>query len=369
MNTEGRWNVRNSMKLFTENLDILRDDALTGLTYGEDDHLTVIGWFRRRKGGIRLQVVRCSVCSRDEELYGRGLFYLCTNLVNVRNVPCGCSKQDRYTEDQYRVLCKREATRRDIGFDGWATDYKGKSTKLRLICPIHGLWETTSIHLFLDRGNGCLRCGMSRQKRARAPTFEQVVERILSTGKFDEDTEFWRSERVGSQGYTPYIYVKCPNCNTVSESHISGLYKGKVPCYCSRFKQTQGYINIVYDSDMPICIKYGISSNCNERLKMLNAKNTYKFVNYGVWEFPSKSQCWKAEGECKQIFCPVVSKTDMPEGFSETTYIYNIEEVAKIFENNGGIKIVKHNQESDDRVSVQVDIQKSQVVETTIEFN
>lgn len=48
----------------------------------------------------------------------------------------------------------------------------------------------------------------------------------------------------------------------------------------------------------------------------------------------------QAERECKeQLECGVVLKRDMPDGWTETTYVYNLEKIVEIYERNGGVKV------------------------------
>lgn len=45
----------------------------------------------------------------------------------------------------------------------------------------------------------------------------------------------------------------------------------------------------------------------------------------------------KAERECLQeLECGVVLKRDMPDGYTETTWYYNLEKIIQIYERNGG---------------------------------
>jgi hypothetical protein len=51
-------------------------------------------------------------------------------------------------------------------------------------------------------------------------------------------------------------------------------------------------------------------------------------------------QCKKAERECKkELETGVVLKRDMPDGYSETTWAYNIGKVKDIYERNGGVLV------------------------------
>lgn len=47
-----------------------------------------------------------------------------------------------------------------------------------------------------------------------------------------------------------------------------------------------------------------------------------------------------AEAECKrELVCRILSKTEMPDGWTETTYCHNIEAIEAIYIKYGGTKI------------------------------
>lgn len=50
--------------------------------------------------------------------------------------------------------------------------------------------------------------------------------------------------------------------------------------------------------------------------------------------------CKKAERECKkELETGVVLKRDMPDGWTETTWSYNIGKVVDIYKRNGGLLV------------------------------
>ena len=57
-----------------------------------------------------------------------------------------------------------------------------------------------------------------------------------------------------------------------------------------------------------------------------------------MYTFPTAQQCKAAERECKkELICGVVSKTDMLDGWTETTCTSNLARVKSIYEKNGGV--------------------------------
>jgi hypothetical protein len=65
----------------------------------------------------------------------------------------------------------------------------------------------------------------------------------------------------------------------------------------------------------------------------------YELTNYGVWTYPTVRQCRDAEITCKRnLETGVLSKLEMPDGYTETTFPSNIDRVIDIFEENGGVR-------------------------------
>lgn len=329
------------MKIFEGDVETLDHghSRYENMVYGGFQQLKIIG-FTKDENYKKVYVVKCSICCEDSELYGSGLFITSEDSLRKGIAPCGCAKCVRYSEDQHKVICKRIASKLGYEFLGWSGDYKKLDTRIRLFCDQHGEWTTTLISSFISRESGCKNCGMIRQRKERAPSLEEITERILLTGNFHEDTKFWKSDRLDAWGSSQFLFIECPVCLTISESYIPNLYKGKVPCACSGFNQNEAYIHLVYDNSVPIALKFGVSNNYRVRLVTLRAKNNVEFVLYGVWKFPSKMLCNKAEREVKDTLDrSVVDRSSMPDGFSETTYLYNIDAIIKIYENNGGKRI------------------------------
>ena len=92
------------------------------------------------------------------------------------------------------------------------------------------------------------------------------------------------------------------------------------------------------DNNNAVCIKFGIANNSKQRIKRQNSKSIYEIRQYQVYTFPTVQQCKKAERECKkELICGVISKTDMLDGYTETTCTSNLARVKSIYEKNGGV--------------------------------
>lgn len=207
--------------------------------------LTVIGWSGRKKGCTKYYVAECSLCKKDKELNGDGVYGSVKSSLCKGSVPCGCSKNTRCTKDQWLVRARRSAEERGIKFISFSGEFKGSGTKLRLQCLKHGTWESTTISSLVNSGKGCPSCGTVKASSASTKDDDSHVVEFMATDKFHKCTKFWRSERKSSQGRGSYWFYKCPVCSEdeyckaglcagIFESSVSELKGGFLSCRCSK---------------------------------------------------------------------------------------------------------------------------------------
>lgn len=307
--------------------------------YGEYLQLEVIGWNRLPDNG-RLYYIKCSICCKDPELFGDGIFTTSASALSRGSIPCGCAINPRWTKNQYLVKCERKAKFSGYIFKNFYGDWKGKSTKLEIVCQKHGEWYTATIDSFVNAGQGCPCCRTDKLRESRLKEDHTMIQSFFSSGQFSPNTLFWRSDRKDSENKAKYWYMYCPICECTAESLAYSLQSGHVPCDCSTSRQKQAYINILYNNDVPIAVKFGVSNNPKNRLKTQQSLSPLYVYQHIVMEFPSKQQCLKAERECKSSMqCGILSKDLMPDGYTETTYCHNLDQIIQIYEKNGGISI------------------------------
>lgn len=320
--------------------------SLAALTFGENDQLTVIGWAGRSKGGRgnKLYVLKCSKCSQDIELFGKGLFKgMKGDLVNGQ-VPCGCSKSPKWSKGQFVTLCSRKAQELGYTFLGFIGKWNGQKTRIKLSCEKHGEWVGGTITNLINHRNGCPACARydtgQAAAKANKKTDSAMIESFHKSGAFHPDAEFWRSVRKNSRGVKCYWHMSCPECGETGEAISSDLQRGKRPCACSPMRQQECYINWLIDEhNIVVAIKFGIARDSGLRLKQQDSKSVYMVKQHCVYQFPDVTSCKKAERECSELLeCGVVLRRDMPDGYTETTYVYNLDKIIEIYERNGGTK-------------------------------
>jgi hypothetical protein len=312
--------------------------SLSKPSFGEEGQLEVVGWSGRQGTG-KLYIVKCNKCSQDAELFGGGYFKRTkSDLVNGQ-VPCGCSRRISWSKAQYIVRCKRKAKELGYTFLGFVGEWKGQKTKIKMLCEKHGEWSSGVIANLINVDQGCPGCKADTVAKAMTKPDDRMICSFLASGAFHPDTKFWRSDRPDSKGYKPYWYMSCPECGEIGESFSGDLQQGKRPCACSKQRQKEGYINFVMDNDILIAIKFGIAHNSDRRIKEQIRNNTLSITNKFIYLFPSVTSCKKAERECKQeLQCGILSLVEMPDGYTETTWAYNLEKIIEIYKRNGGIR-------------------------------
>lgn len=314
--------------------------SLTRPRFGEEGQLEVVGWSGRSTQSHKYYVLKCNKCGEDKELFGEGLFRSLKGHLVKGAVPCGCSKKPEWSKTQFYVLCKRNAKELGFKFLGFEGDWKGNNTKIKMLCAEHGEWSSGIIHNLIDKGHTCPECSLDSAAEARTKPDPVVIAAFFASGAFHPETKFWRSEKTTKYNRRSYWYMLCPECGEVGESTSGSLQLGQRPCACSKHRQKEGYINWVLDGqNMTIAIKFGIANNSKRRVKQQDSKSTYNLVQYCVYTFPSVQSCKRAEKECKQeLKCGVVLKSDMLDGWSETTWAYNLDKIIEIYERNGGVE-------------------------------
>lgn len=317
--------------------------SLTRPKFGKEEQLEVIGWSGRCNGGKgdKYYILKCSKCSQDNELFGEGYFKARKDNIISGKISCGCGRLRWWSIEQYAVLCKRKAKELGYTFLGFAEEWQGNGTKIKMLCAKHGEWGTGNITNLINSCQGCPMCRIDSSVEASTKPNDVMIDSFLKTGAFHPDTKFWRSERKTKYGVKRYWFVSCPECGETGESLSGNLQRGKRPCACSTHRQQEAYVNLVVDDhDVVVAIKFGIANNSRQRIKQQNSRSVYSLKLHSVYTFPSVEQCKKAERECKQeIECGMILKRDMPDGYTETTWLYNLEKIEEIYKRNGGIQV------------------------------
>lgn len=325
--------------------EFLEDDYLVGKTY-QQGRLTVVGLISKDSKSRKNYAVCCKECSKDPELYGEGIFRAQgANMTRYENISCGCNSL-RLNEEQARIKAKRKAESINLKFISFDRDFKNTKSRVILECPNHGIWKCHSLSDFLDC-KSCPKCsyelvGLSTSEKMKGHTFNRLPDEIMISkferfGNHAEGSVFKRSEKKDSRNSSIYWEVYCPLCKETNITTSGSLTNGSVPCSCAWSTQKQAYIKVLEEQGLPVALKFGISKDGLSR-SFQGCK--FSIINFGVWQFKTKSLCLQAEKEClDKLVCGVVDKKLMPNGFSETTSLINLEAIVQIYKKFGGIKL------------------------------
>lgn len=318
--------------------DIIEDE-FTGSIFGEKSQLKVLGWVEKKRDSYgkykKIYLLECSICKQDKQLFGDAVFKASKSNLTAGRCPCGCAVKPVWTPEQWAIRVSRKL---DPGHKlvSLIETEKGAFGKVEILCEKYGTWDTASANNIMN-GQGCRLCANAarglRLKEANSYTEEQFTEKFYIVGGYSRDIIFTRV----SKNYWSYT---CNVCGVSCKTHAKGLYAGTKSCNCSKFNPLQAYINFVMDGELPVALKFGISQSAlNRRFRW----SVYDFHLYSVWVFKNRVDCLSAEALCKtELDTGVIPKIEMPDGYSETTYIYNLEKIIEVYKSLGGIEIMRN---------------------------
>lgn len=321
-------------------------DEFTGSMFGSENQIEVLGIVSSSVYS-KMYAVRCSQCALDPELYGEGIFQSVKYSLKIGQVPCGCSRSYRKSEEHYKVLCERTATFLGYFFLGWTTKFSDRKTKIKLECPEHGVWDTGIINNFIDRHVGCPKCKADGVGKRFRLCDETLLAGLINKGLFPEGTLLSRNDRLDDKGYKSYWDIFCPDCQSWGITTLNSLKKGCRSCKCSKHRQKEAYVNFIFDNENLLAIKFGIANNTVSRLKDHIKNTSLDVINHLIYTFPNTGSCKLAEKLCKQtLVCGVVEEQLFSDGYTETTFPSNIDKIVKIYEDYGGVLTFRSDYES-----------------------
>lgn len=314
-------------------LPIQEDIVSLGRSFGKDSQVTVIGW-SGYSGRTRKLVVHCSTCAKDPELFGEGVFGTFSGNLSAGAYPCGCSSSSLWTEDQQKVRAKRKAKSLGFTFIDWFGVYKRSHTRTIMLCCKHGLWKSTKLQALITQGHGCPGCSAEKSSIRESKSDHYRAEVLSSTNLFALGTVFEKAPTLTNWRIT------CGSCKEVYvRSYINLRYKGPA-CKCSGKDisyQRYAYVHLISDNEIPIALKFGITGDVKNRLKQQAYRSKFQIENLFAYEFDNPNDCRQAETICKsELTTKVLNVSELPDGYTETTYISNLDFIIKTYESLGG---------------------------------
>lgn len=255
--------------------------------------------------------------------------------------PCRCDNGRKFTqwttelrETQIQERCKLLG----LHFNQWETEegYKNNTSRISISCEEGHKWST-NINNFLGKGlYGCPQCYESRKGRTLVHGLEKFIKDAtkVRNGEFDYSKYVYKNSRTPSK-------ITCKSCKgSFMASYDNHVNKMRGCPFCRGKSQVNAYIIGVFDSGHPVALKYGIANNTLQRLADHKRACSFTVTLLSNWKFPDSISCKAAELEIKRnVVGGVLSPRDFPSGNTETTYVYNLDYIEKIYNDHGGIKV------------------------------
>lgn len=147
-------------------------------------------------------------------------------------------------------------------------DYKNSRTPIKVICPIHGEFESIPANLLF--GSGCRKCGFNLTSKALSSNTSIFLEKAkLIHPNYDWSLVSYKNN------YTK-IKIICPT-HGIFESIPSGILQGQGCCKCGHTNTTKK-----------------ITSNISEflkKIKLINTKDNFDQFIYVNWHTKGKVVC------------------------------------------------------------------------------
>ena len=310
-----------------------KPEDFIGETFNEG-RLRVVGIAERLHSNTKYYVT-CTECSKDKELFPDEYFISTRGSLKNGHFPCGCSEGRRWLPFQYIVLANRSSNGSYI-VHGFAEEFHGNETKVECECCIDGhRWQVKLYHLISSK-SGCPECAVRRRTDILRKDYETVISQIkvacdLKGYKFICFVSGYRNK-------DSKLYYECPN-HGVRLIRCSDLLRGSSCSMCAKYgyKENQSGWFYVYEwshgsNDF---IKFGVTnrnlkSRIREQAKHTNFTNTLiycrKFENGRI------PKMIEDEVKASGVELNVISKLQFPDGFTETTWISNLNKILKIVE-------------------------------------
>lgn len=215
-------------------------DDFIGKRFGKDGHLEIL-YVSGKKRYSKVYAAICHICKLDTELFGDGTFHRVKSDFVAGNIPCGCSKNVKWTRNQYEILCKRRCKEVNYTFLSFVCVWRGKWTPVSLRCDKGHLIQM-SMNNFLY-GYNCKRCRTLKTIARCTHDYGDEVNSFFASGKIPEGTIFSKSDKLTSQSHSTYWdykcgicsndeYVKAGVCTGIFTSVAASLKKGMLACRC-----------------------------------------------------------------------------------------------------------------------------------------
>lgn len=214
-------------------------------------------------------------------------------------------------------------------FDYSLVEYKNGTTPVKIICPTHGVFEQMP-QSHIKGVCACPECRNTHLREKFQYSFRDFQEKAVLVHGY----KYTYPEFIPSNMNTP-VEIICPVHGVFLQKPSGHLLGGGCPA-CASYgykKNKTGYFYILKITDD--VIKFGITNKVKTRLYHINFLSSFdvkiirvfKFLDGGIPQLIEKTI-----KERPDIVTSVVSKADLPSGYTETTYLCNLPKIIEIVE-------------------------------------
>lgn len=266
----------------------------------------------------------CPVCNKDTELFPDAFSVTKAQVTYMSQTPCGCSLTPKYSEEQWRVLVKRECISRDysIDFKGWFGEFKFAKTKLLLKNTNNDCeWQPTINKFYNQKCDDPLTALQNRVEKRRTPlsVVEGDIYKILS--KEGGNYLGFKGGYFNSNSKFDWVCSKGHHCKT-SFGNFKSLGRRCRECNKGGYiNDTTGNLYIVrWYSDEVSYLKIGITnSTVKQRLNSQKSKTSLNYSIVRTFVHPDGEAIARCEKYIKDTLqCNVCPRYLLPDGFTET---------------------------------------------------
>ena len=264
----------------------------------------------------------CSICSEDVELFPYGSLVTTKGRLDEGKMPCNCTKIGKWSEDQLLVLLKRILKNKGYDFLGYAEDYKGKNTKIRLYSPKYQVcWDYSKIVHFI---NEPYKDWLSFPcKNTMGKDYSDKIKEYKSIQMFYTNYELvplnWMY--LNMSNHMKYRW-NCSLCGEYGFIFDSQLQKGEIPCSCNenRIAKTpeeklNNCLQRCEDENLTFLTKQPIQ-NIYQNISWLCSKGHKNFSTYNNFTSHKSGCYWCVKGNNRKGY--------YPERKNDTDYLYVI---------------------------------------------
>lgn len=214
-------------------------------------------------------------------------------------------------------------------FDYSLVEYKNNNTSVKIICPTHGVFEQRpSSHI-----NGIHACPECRNVCLREK-FQHSFKEFKDKAVLIHGHRYIYPEFIPTNMNTP-VEIICSNHGVFLQTPAAHLLGSGCPaCASYGYKKNKlGYFYILKITDD--VIKFGITNKVKTRLYHINYLSSFDVEIIRVFKFIDGNIPQLIENIIKErsdIITSVVSKADLPSGYTETTYLCNLPKIIEIVE-------------------------------------